>query len=647
MFASTQRPILAIALTIAAAGLAALLVLGAVAPELPRWLIGSAAAFLAALLATLAALWRALKRTEQSVVELHRSLETVHEALQNKTTDHDYLDRLIGSMSEAVLITDPQGSIVRGNAAAAAMLGYDAESLHDLKIDGIIQDDDRRAGSRATTRPREGSFSCSDGSSVCVSYTVSEVLGEKGQVESLVYSAQNIDYRKRTEQRIRYLARTDALTKIANRMQFQHLLQQGIARAKRRGQYLALLYLDVDRFKDINDTFGHAAGDTSLEIFARRLTEVLPEGAIAGRLAGDEFAVLISGHEHIGRLVRDLTEMTNKLLKTVGRAFFVQGEEIFMTSSIGIALYPRDGDNVVDLLRNADAALYAAKQAGGNCFEFYSSEMNTAAEERLMLKSKLRRAFDRDELRLHYQPKYSLKTGLIQGAEALIRWNLPERGLVFPSDFIPLAEETNLILQIGDWVLDRVCQDYRDWQRSVPSPCRVSVNLSLRQLRQQRFLEGVRKVFRSHGVSPTCLEFEITETTLMEDAKRTIRILDSLYGMGLHLAIDDFGTGYSSLSALQQFPISTLKIDQSFVRDLRIDKDNAAIVTTIIQMAHSLKLEVVAEGVESQEQLDFLREQDCDYAQGHLFGDPVTGDELCAMLVDDVDGSGRYRALFG
>jgi EAL domain-containing protein (putative c-di-GMP-specific phosphodiesterase class I) len=331
----------------------------------------------------------------------------------------------------------------------------------------------------------------------------------------------------------------------------------------------------------------------------------------------------------------------------VSKPFEVQGEEIFMSTSIGIALYPRDGDNVVDLLRRADAALYQAKKAGGNCFEFYSRHMDTAAEERLLLKNRLRRAFERDELRLHYQPKYDLQTGRISGAEALVRWDLPDRGLVFPSDFIPLAEETNLILQIGDWVLNRVCADYRDWQRLIPSPCRVSVNLSLRQLQQQRFLEGVRNTFRAHGISPTCLELEITETTLMEDTDRTIRILDALYGMGLHLAIDDFGTGYSSLSALQQFPISTLKIDQSFVRDVSVDRDNAAIVKTIIQMAHSLKLEVVAEGIESQDQLDFLRAQRCDHAQGHLFGDPMTADDFCALLVAEAEGSGRYQALFG
>jgi diguanylate cyclase (GGDEF)-like protein/PAS domain S-box-containing protein len=580
--------------------------------------------------------------------ELTAALDSVRSSLRESKVSRDYLDRLLSSMSEAILVVDGNGRIGRVNAAAAEMLDYDSQELLGKNITEVLPDvGNRQAGSDSPRRPREGLFRRRDGSPTCVSYTVSAIRNESGSERSLLYAAQNIDDRKKVEQRIRYLARTDALTKIANRMQFQHLLQQAIARTKRTQQYLALLYLDVDRFKDINDTFGHAAGDTSLEIFSRRIIDIVPEGGIPGRLAGDEFSVLLTPCDNMEKVIEQVTDVATKLLRSVSKPFEVQGEEIFMSTSIGIALYPRDGDNVVDLLRRADAALYQAKKAGGNCFEFYSRHMDTAAEERLLLKNRLRRAFERDELRLHYQPKYDLQTGRISGAEALVRWDLPDRGLVFPSDFIPLAEETNLILQIGDWVLNRVCADYRDWQRLIPSPCRVSVNLSLRQLQQQRFLEGVRNTFRAHGISPTCLELEITETTLMEDTDRTIRILDALYGMGLHLAIDDFGTGYSSLSALQQFPISTLKIDQSFVRDVSVDRDNAAIVKTIIQMAHSLKLEVVAEGIESQDQLDFLRAQRCDHAQGHLFGDPMTADDFCALLVAEAEGSGRYQALFG
>ncbi len=577
--------------------------------------------------------------------ELAAAVNAMRTNLRSSTISRDYLDRLLSSMGEALLITDAAGKIERANMAAVDLFKQDEATLIGKLADDLILSNDRRRTEGVASRPREGTVLRPDGTTVSVSYTVANVR-DGDTLQSKVYTAHNIDERKRVEQRIRYLARTDSLTKIANRMQFQHLLQQSIARARRSQQYVAMVYLDVDRFKDINDTFGHAAGDTSLEIFARRVLAELGENSHAGRLAGDEFAVLITGFERLDAMQRHLNELAPRLLAATGKPFQVHGEEIFLTASMGIAVYPRDGDNVIDLIRNADAALYEAKKAGGNNFEYYSNDMNTEAVERLMLKSKLRRAFERDELRLHYQPKYRIATGRIEGVEALLRWDLPERGLVFPSDFVPLAEETNLILQLGDWVLNRVCADYRTWQRSVPSPCRVSLNLSLRQLKQRRFLDQVRDTFRAHGVSPTSLELEITETTLMEDPERTVRILDALYGMGLHLAIDDFGTGYSSLSALQQFPINTLKIDQSFVRDVAIDRDDAAIVDAIIQMAHSLRLEVVAEGVESEAQLEFLRRHGCDHAQGHLFGDPVTADEFCRLLLAESAGTGKYRALF-
>lgn len=565
----------------------------------------------------------------------------------NASLSRSQFDRVLQSLNEAIFFVGPDGMIQEVNSAAAQLLGCEPEALVDVDMNSLLSANDRRRSSRQESwRPQEAVFRRSDGALVSVSYTKSSVLDDAGRLLSHVYAVQNIDQRKQAEKRIRYLARVDALTKMANRMQFQHLLQQSIARALRDRSYLAILYLDVDRFKDINDTFGHSAGDTTLEIFSQRINDVLPEEAIAGRLAGDEFCVMLKSSVSIDALVEEVNAVGNRLLNSVGRPFRVQGEEIFMSTSIGAAIYPRDGENVVDLLRNADAALYQAKKAGGNCIEFFGEHVATAGEERLMLKSKLRRAFERDELRLDYQAKYRLSDGRLAGVEALIRWDLPERGIVLPSDFIPIAEESNLILQLGEWVLDRVCADFRVWQRATPSPCRVSINLSLRQLQQQRFLEGFRRTFRRHGVSPTCFELEITETTLMHDVGRTIKILDALYGMGLHLAIDDFGTGYSSLSALQQFPISTLKIDQSFVRDIGIDQDNAAIVRTIIQMGRSLKLDVVAEGVENEEQLDFLRANGCDIVQGHLFGDSMSADEFCELLVADAEGSGRYRTLF-
>jgi diguanylate cyclase (GGDEF)-like protein/PAS domain S-box-containing protein len=560
---------------------------------------------------------------------------------------HDQIDHVLQSLNEAIFFVGPDDRIQEVNAAAGQLLGSEPESLIDVDMHALLKANDRRRSSRQERwRPQEGVFRRADGTLVSVSYTKSAVLDEHGELRSYVYAVQNIDERKRAEKRVRYLARVDALTKMANRMQFQHLLQQAIARARREQSYLAILYLDVDRFKDINDTFGHSAGDASLEIFSQRISDVLPTDAVAGRLAGDEFGVMMKTSSSIDTLVEEVNNIGAKLLSSVGRPYRVQGQEIFMSTSIGAAVYPRDGENVVDLLRNADAALYQAKKAGGNCIEFFGPHIATASEERLMLKSKLRRAFERNELRLDYQPKYRLSDGRIAGVEALVRWDLPGRGIVLPSDFIPIAEESNLILQLGEWVLDRVCADFRDWQRVLPSPCRVSLNLSLRQLQQQRFLEGFRQTFRRHGVSPTCFELEITETTLMQDVGRTIKILDALYGMGLHLAIDDFGTGYSSLSALQQFPISILKIDRTFVRDVAIDKDDAAIVRTIIQMGRNLKLDVVAEGVENEAQLDFLRANGCDIVQGHLFGDPMSADQFREQLLADAEGSGRYRALF-
>ena len=272
--------------------------------------------------------------------------------------------------------------------------------------------------------------------------------------------------------------------------------------------------------------------------------------------------------------------------------------------------------------------------------------MNEASVERLMTKSKLKRAFERDELLVHYQPKYNLETGEVFGAEALVRWDLPERGLILPADFIPIAEDSSLIIEIGEWVLDKVCEDFRFWQRSVSSPGRVSVNLSLKQLRQLSFVSRISAIMRGHGVSPTSLELEITETTLMENPERTIKILDELYGLGLHLAIDDFGTGYSSLSALQQFPINTLKIDKSFVRDIANNPDDAVIVDTIVQMGRNMNMDVVAEGVEGEAQLNFLQRLGCTYAQGLLFGEPMSSNNYLELLLAQVEGTDTYRALF-
>jgi len=568
--------------------------------------------------------------------------------LRKTTHSRDYVDSILSGMNEAVLVTSEDGRIRSINTATTHLLGYKESEVEGMSIDFLVNTKKSRSLANDTPSglPREAVFESKFGESIPVSYTCSIVRGDDG-LDSRIYAAQNITERRRAEKRIRYLARIDALTKIPNRMQFQHLLQRGIARARRAGKPLCLFYVDIDHFKEINDTFGHLAGDTTLETVAERLTAALPGRSVIGRLAGDEFAVIVDGlaPDEEGR--KETSRLAQKLLNRLADPFFVQGHEVFMTASMGIAYYPLDAANVIDLIRNADAALYSAKKQGGNVFAFYAPRMNEDSVERLMTKSKLKRAFERDELLVHYQPKYNLETGEVFGAEALVRWELPDRGLILPSDFIPIAEETNLIIEIGEWVLDKVCEDFRFWQRSVSSPGRVSVNLSLKQLRQPNFIGRINSILRGHEVSPTSLELEITETTLMENPDRTIKLLDQLYGLGLHLAIDDFGTGYSSLSALQQFPISTLKIDQSFVRDVVTNPDDATIIDTIIQMGRNLNMDVVAEGVESEAQLNFLQRMGCTYAQGLLFGDPMSSDNYVELLLAQAEGTDRHRALFG
>ncbi|HEU4532323.1 MAG TPA: EAL domain-containing protein [Steroidobacteraceae bacterium] len=585
---------------------------------------------------------------KDEIGDLQQALERMRVKLRQTTITKNYLNIVLNSMNDAVLVTSPDGTIKGANEAARRLLGYAEEELIGKSILFVIAESEQPnfAVDQAAQDTRETVVRTRSGQTIPVQFSGSQISTEDPQFQGNIFVARNITERKRAERRIRYLARYDTLTKIPNRMQFQHLLQQTLARAARAGTGVALLYLDLDRFKEVNDTFGHSAGDRTLEILTERLSGTLPKDTVLGRLAGDEFALFLENLPRDSDNRGVVANLARTILDTICKAFYLQQHEVFLTASIGVAFCPSDAENVIDLIRNADAAMYYSKQNGGNSFAFYSPEMNAAAVERLMLKSKLRRALERDELVIQYQPKVDLRNGRVVGAEALLRWRLPGHGDIPPSQFIPLAEETNLILDIGEWVLNRVCADYRRWQEHVAQPGRVSINLSLKQLRQASFITRFKSVFKKHGVSPTCFELEITETTLMSDAKRTVKMLDELYSMGLHLSIDDFGTGYSSLSALQQFPIGTLKIDQSFVRDAAVDADNATIVRTIIDMGRSLEMQVIAEGVESEEQLKFLRSRDCHYAQGRLFGDAVSSEEFLAILVAQQAGSSNIVKLF-
>jgi diguanylate cyclase (GGDEF)-like protein/PAS domain S-box-containing protein len=579
--------------------------------------------------------------------DLQSALERMRQRLRQTTITKDYLNSVLGSMTDAVFVTSPDGVIKVANFAACRLLGFSEEELVGKAISFVLDDSERDSFDlqRAANDTREALVRNRQGQTIPVSLTGSPIASDDPQFQGVIFVARNITDRKRAERRIRYLARYDALTKIPNRMQFQHLLQQAIARGAKNGTSVALLYLDMDGFKEVNDTFGHSAGDRALEVLSERLTRVVPKEAVVGRLAGDEFAVFLDGLPAAADNRGPIAHLARSILDEVGAAYNVNQEEVFLTASIGIAISPRDAENVIDLIRNADAAMYASKQGGGNTFSFYVPEMNAAAVERLMLKSKLRRALERDEFVVRYQPKVDLRTGRIIGAEALLRWRIPGQGDISPSQFIPLAEETNLILEIGEWVLNRVCMDYRRMLDEIRNPGRISLNLSLKQLRQASFILRCRSVFRKHAVSPTAFELEITETTLMADSKRTLKLLDELYAMGLHLSIDDFGTGYSSLSALQQFPIGTLKIDQSFVRNVGEDENDATIVRTIIEMGRNLGMDVIAEGIESTKHLDFLRSRNCNFGQGRLFGETLTADDLRMLMMRQESGIIPYASL--
>ncbi|MBL8226526.1 MAG: EAL domain-containing protein [Chromatiales bacterium] len=577
-----------------------------------------------------------------------QALARMRGTLQAAAGARDYLNQVVTSLGDALLLTRPDGTIHWANPAAERLLGHAAAELKGRTLASLVPEAHQAGFSLADPRgrTRETVFRTAAGDEVPVSYSAAVIATADPALQGYVVSARNITERKLAEQRMRYLAQVDALTKVPNRMQFQHLLQRAIARARRGQHRLALIYLDVDRFKEINDTFGHSAGDTCLETLTTRLTRTLPPSAVVGRLAGDEFGVVLDGLDPARNLRAEVVGITRLVQEAVAEPVACQGHQVLMSVSAGIALYPADGNNVVDLIRNADAALYRAKRQGGGALEVYHSDMNAAAVDRLMLKSRLRKGLDQNELRVVYQPKIDLRDGSIAGAEALVRWELAGRGLLLPGEFIPLAEESPLILEVGEWVLDRVCRDYQQWQAGRARPGRIAVNLSLRQLKQRNFITRVHDIIRRHGIPPEALEFEITETTLMEDARRTVRILDELHAMGLALAIDDFGTGYSSLSALQQFPIGTLKIDQSFVRHATTSHDQATIVAMVVEMGHSLGKDVVAEGVEAEDQLRFLRALNCDYAQGLLFGPPMPADAYADLLADHRHGAGRYRPLF-
>lgn len=444
----------------------------------------------------------------------------------------------------------------------------------------------------------------------------------------------DITERTQEKERFNHLVYYDALTNLPNRELFMDRLEQAVAQARRKKETGAVLALDLDHFKRINDTLGHSIGDQLIKAVSVRLLKTLYDSDTVTRISGGTFAVILS------RIMKPehAENVANKILTAFKSPFLIQEHELFTSCSVGIALFPDDGETGDVLIKNADAALHTSKERGKNRFQLYSSSNANNSFERLVLENSLRRALERDEFRLFYQPEVDLRTGKVVAVEALIRWQHPDLGFIPPLEFIPIAEETGLIHPIGEWVLRTACEQKRLWDAEGFNSMRVSVNLSARQFHYANIVDMTAEILKKTGVVPAELDFELTESTIMDHLEETTKTLQQLKSMGVHISIDDFGTGYSSLMYLKTFPIDTIKIDRSFIKDVTTDPDDQAITQAIISMAHSLKLDVVAEGVETRDQLELLKSQDCDVVQGYLFSKPIPAPEIPPLLSNGIIG---------
>jgi diguanylate cyclase (GGDEF)-like protein/PAS domain S-box-containing protein len=432
--------------------------------------------------------------------------------------------------------------------------------------------------------------------------------------------ARDITDRKRAEETIRRQAYYDVLTNLPNRTLFKDRLEQGMKNAHHNKQMLAVMVLDLDRFKNINETLGHLLGDKLLVAVSERLLGVLHENETIARFGGDEFALLLPQLTQI----EDATDHAQKIIELLAAPFKLNEHELHVTTSIGVSFYPDDGESSELVLKNAETAMYRAKDQGRNNYQLYASGMNVSAFKQLLMENSLRRALEKEEFVVYYQPQISLTTQKVIGAEALVRWQHPDLGLVFPNEFIGLAEETGLIVPIGEWIIKKVCEQSKKWQADGFEKMCIGVNLSARQFQQLNLVSTIAKIIADTGLDPQCLGLEVTESIAMKNADFTIAALNEFKKMKIHLSLDDFGTGYSSLSYLKRFPLETLKIDRSFVRDITTDPNDAAIVNAVVALAHSLKLDVVAEGVETEGQLTFLKNHQCDSVQGYIYSHPLS-----------------------
>lgn len=536
----------------------------------------------------------------------------------------------------AIFTLKKNGEIASWNEGAERILGYEENDIIGKHFSTIFPADAQRRqaaqshlklAETAGKASQEGWRRRKDGSLFYGSGVITPLWNEHGNLRGFIKVLQDITEQKQSEEQIKHQALHDSLTDLPNRTLFCDRVDQAIAIAERNQQMLALIFMDLDKFKNINDSLGHGTGDELLKEVAKRLSSTVRKEDTVARLGGDEFTILLT---QVASL-EDCTKVAKKIFKALRPAFVIDGHELHIGASMGIAIYPQDGETMETLVKNADTALYQAKNLGRNTYQLYTSTMNLKANEALEMENHLRQALDRGEFILHYQPVVDTQTTKITGVEALVRWRHPSLGLIGPADFIPLAEECGLITALNEWVLRTACKQLASWQAN-NIDLTLSVNLSARQLSQSGLFERIRRTVEESGINPDKLELEITESFAMEDIAASSRLLENIHSLGVHIAIDDFGTGHSSLSYLKHLPIATLKIDRSFVTGCTTHPQDAEIIKGIITIAQSLGLRIVAEGVETSDQLNYLRELSCHAVQGFLFSEPVVPEKIEEML---------------
>jgi diguanylate cyclase (GGDEF)-like protein/PAS domain S-box-containing protein len=550
----------------------------------------------------------------------------------------------LNSIGDAVVSTDVAGRVTYLNVVAEDLTGWSRNEAAGHPLEDVLQIIDattRQAmqnttmlairADKAVALPPNCVLIRRDGIEAAIEDSTAPIHDRRGAVTGAVMVFHDVSMARAMTRKMTHLAQHDSLTNLPNRVLLGDRLREAIILSGRHQRKLSVLFLDLDRFKHINDSMGHVVGDRLLQSVARRLFSCVRTSDTVGRQGGDEFVVLLWEV----RRAEDAAMTAAKILEALREPHLIDGHELYVSGSIGIVTYPDDGTDAETLMKKADLAMYHAKETGRDSYQFFKPAMKARAVERQSLEDSLRYAIERRELVLHYQPKVDLKSGGIIGAEALIRWRHPQRGLVPPGQFVTIAEDCGLIVPIGRWVLREACRQARAWQTAGLPPLCVAINISPVELRAPGFVAGVRAILKEMGLEPRYLELELTETVLIEDSRSVADVLEELKDIGVFLALDDFGTGYSSLSHLKRFPIDTLKIDQSFVRDLTVDEDDAGIVTAVIGMGKSLHMRVVAEGVETREQLEILQEHGCPQGQGYFFCRPVPAEEFGHLLESD------------